>query len=428
MGALVQVIRWRSSFRLLLFWIIGIMLYVYCPDTWLMPLGIGVWLLLFLWGLLCWVNKVHTLRYTVRWIPAIMYSSLFLMVSVSVCHWNARHGRSLWPGLQERAAACQSELVQRLDSLPLDDAEKSLLATLTLGYRQAMSKEQQRQFATVGVAHVLAVSGFHVGVVCTVLALITHFLCRWHWLRAIRYLFLIIAVWSYVFLIGLPLSAVRAAFMLSFYLKDRLLRQDWSHTLENLFASAFWMLVFDPFYLFDVGFQLSYLSVFFILMLTPLWLSLPYVTNPLLALPWSAFWISLTAQIGTAGLTFFYFKQCSLIFLWTAFPVTLLSSLLLPVTLYWLFLPDWMIRNDLLQEVIVYLTRGLKECVEWFSSFPYTTFRWECDGWDVFAGYLVLLLLLIFLRYRHPNWLIGALSVGLLETLKLLIERLPFSG
>ena len=64
------------------------------------------------------------------------------------------------------ATKAQYSLVNTFDRLRLSDEEKSILATLTLGYKKAMSRETKRRFSLAGVSHILAVSGFHVAVIC----------------------------------------------------------------------------------------------------------------------------------------------------------------------------------------------------------------------------------------------------------------------
>ena len=97
-----------------------------------------------------------------------------------------------------------------------------------------------------------------------------------------------------------------------------------------LTLTAFIMLIYQPMYLFDVGFQLSYLAVFFILFLVPRFKEWIVVRNPLLAMPWEWITVSIAAQIGTALLCFYYFGQFSTVFLFTNLPVTLLAMFLIP--------------------------------------------------------------------------------------------------
>ena len=88
---------------------------------------------------------------------------------------------------------------------------------------------------------------------------------------------------------GLAASAVRAGLMLTLYLTGRVLRR-MTDGYNTLAAAAFCMLVFNPLYLFDIGFQLSYLAVLSILYLQPRLQNLIVVRNPVIAIPWG--WIT----------------------------------------------------------------------------------------------------------------------------------------
>ena len=111
----------------------------------------------------------------------------------------------------------------------------------------------RQQFAAAGVAHVLAVSGFHVAIVCGALSFVTFFLRHRVWGRWIRYLLLLVGLWGFANLTGLSPSAVRAALMLTFYLTGKHfgLQVD---SYNTLVAAAFCMLVYRPAFLFDVCF------------------------------------------------------------------------------------------------------------------------------------------------------------------------------
>ena len=79
--------------------------------------------------------------------------------------------------------------------------------------------------------------------------------------RWVRYIILVGSLWGFVFITGLAPSAVRAALMLSLYLTGRALRRV-TDGYNTLAAAAFCMLAYNPYYLFDIGFQLSFWPCF----------------------------------------------------------------------------------------------------------------------------------------------------------------------
>ena len=386
MRDITEMIARRPLARPLFLWILGILGYVYVPDPWL-PLGLFVcWFLLLLVAVVNGVCKRHTLGYTSRWLSGVPILLLMLTLSVESCYLRERYPQSAFPAWQAEAAEVQARLVRRLDSLSLSDAEKAVLATLTVGYRQAMRREVRQSFAAAGVAHVLAVSGFHVAIVCGFLSCLTAFLRRWGWGRWVRYLLLMGGLWGFAFLTGLSPSAVRASLMWTFYLTGKHFVQQ-VDSLNTLAAAAFCMLVYRPAFLFDVGFQLSFLAVGFILAWLPLFRRILLVRNPLVAYPWNSLLVALAAQIGTVGLTLYYFRQVSLLFWLTCLPISVIATCLLPLTWVWLCLPVESGVAAIVQACMEGLAHALMDWVERCAAIPFATVQWSCSGIEVVLIY-----------------------------------------
>ena len=100
----------------------------------------------------------------------------------------------------------QERLLEPFERLNLSKEEKSVLATITLGYRKEMDREVRRRFSVTGVAHLLAVSGFHVAVVCGFLSLLFSFLPKNSFYSWLRYLLTLCLLWSFVVITGLAAS------------------------------------------------------------------------------------------------------------------------------------------------------------------------------------------------------------------------------
>ena len=369
----------RSFIRPLLFWVGGVGLQLNCPEIpWALLLSAMVLLLLIGSGW-CRQDGFHA-GDLFSWGYAF---ALLLMASAAfVTTVSARYQ----PDVSRETLLdhpLRSQLLARADQLRLTQEERSVLVAMTLGERRQMPRETRRSFALSGVSHVLAVSGFHVAIVCgLVVACLRHFnQWRWRWLT----LFIILAsLWGYLLLSGLAPSAVRAGIMLSFVLFTRYRWQNYD-SYNSLAATAFCMLVFNPYYLLDIGFQLSFVAVFFILWLQPLFLYWLPIRSRLLAFPCHSLCIALAAQLGTAGLTLYHFGRFSWLFLFTNLPVTLFSLLLVPLGLIWLLWPSTWWGSSLLQEGVELLTRGMCTCVTRFSQVPGA-------DWEVSFGGVALVL------------------------------------
>ncbi len=184
--------------------------------------------------------------------------------------------------------------------------ECAVLCAMVLGDKNGLQDETRRTFSSSGASHVLAISGLHIGIVFQML----FFMLGGRRSRSLLSATLaILAVWSYVFFIGMPASAVRSAFMVSIYCFS-LLTHRHSPSVNSLAVAGIVMLLMNPSCLFDLGFQLSFLAVLAILLLyRPLYHMLPsaWYKYAIVKWAWALISVSLAAQIGTMPLVAYRF-------------------------------------------------------------------------------------------------------------------------
>src|SRR5690606_30371161 len=151
---------------------------------------------------------------------------------------------------------------------------QGIARALVLGVTDGLDNELREAYAGVGVMHILAVSGLHVGVIYFVLASLLRPLNRLpkgNWAVAVISIFVL---WLYAFITGLSPSVLRAVTMFSFLTLAKPWRRG-TNVYNTLAVSAFVMLLADPWLVCSVGFQLSYLAVlgivYFYPRLIPLW-------------------------------------------------------------------------------------------------------------------------------------------------------------
>lgn len=304
-------------------------------------------------------------------------------------------------------------LLERYILLDLTVQERAVLSALTLGYTAELDTEIRQRFSATGVAHLLAVSGFHVAIICGLVSWLLSYLPKHGAGFTVRYITSMGLLWLFVGLTGMAVSAVRAALMFSLYLTGKLLRRR-SDSYNTLAATAFCLLVYRPYNLFDIGFQLSFLAVFFILLLQPKFSSLLEIRNPLLRYPWQGITVALAAQIGTAPLCLHIFGVFPLVFLFTNLPLALLSTLLIPCTLIWALLEPWISQASLLRPLPEVLTRGILQVVETFGQLPGSSLSLSLSFPKMLACYGVMLFTLIYLKYRKPRVLLCTLTMVLI--------------
>lgn len=221
-----------------------------------------------------------------------------------------------WDGF----SSIHNQLKQALQRCGVAPQEEQLLSALLLGDKTHMDPGVKDAFRNSGISHVLALSGLHVGMIAVLVRYIVPpfvpFRKIWH----------LLLLWSYIGIVGFPVSAVRAALMLTIWWVNPYSKQ---HTFNlDVVMLAFLILVsYNPRNLTDVGFQLSFCAVTSILFFQPSW---RYNDN-YSRTPQQWFWVCISAQIGVLPLTLYYFGTFPTYFL---IANLLITPVLLPLILY----------------------------------------------------------------------------------------------
>ena len=271
-------------------------------------------------------------------------------------------------GWKPRAMLLRDRLLDYYRQAGVTGDEAAVLSALTLGYKDDLSEEVRQLYNVFGASHVLALSGLHIGILCAVLTAILSLLFPGgHWFLWRRLLALPL-LWAFVLMVGAPVSAVRAAVMFTLLVVAGCFTQV-GFSLNTLALTAFGMLLYNPFYLFDVGFQMSFFAVASLLLLQP-WMEglLPRSRYRVVRYLWSITTVSLSAQIGVVPLILYYFARFSpyalLVNLWVvpltfvvvcvAVPFLLLSFVSLPA---WQAGVGWVISR-----LVALMNAGLAWC------------------------------------------------------------------
>lgn len=420
---MIDELQKRPFARPLLIWICGICLYVLFSEIKLI-----ICLLLGLLMLLAFSGREIAPEYRARWQWGFFYTVLLLAMSVSMSAWQDLQieSGSLMIALEAKATSLRGNLLERLHDLNLPKNSLDVLSAILLGESKDIASEVRKQFSITGVAHILSVSGFHVAVVGGFISFLLTPLPSSRPFRWVKYGSVILVLWSFAILSGLAPPTIRAAFMLTLFLVGKMLNYS-SDGYNTLAASAFIMLVCNPFYLFDIGFQLSYLAVWFILLLLPKLNGLLKIRNPLFAEPYSWIMLAIAAQAGTAFLCLYYFSQFPTLFLFANLPFSLVSTLLLPFGLVYLFLPQSFPGISVLEWIIESMMRFLMYIVDSFSLFSWAAFIIPFDFIDLLFGYAALFSFVFFIYKRSPKLLILSCFWLLILLLKLLLEPIWLS-
>ncbi|HUH72800.1 MAG TPA: ComEC/Rec2 family competence protein [Chitinophagales bacterium] len=287
----------------------------------------------------------------------------------------------------------------------------STIQALLLGVKDDVSEDMMEVYTKTGVMHALAVSGMHVGILYLgMLAILRPIYRRWKWISFLP----ILLIWLFSFITGAGPAVLRAALMITFVVIGKRFDED-SHPVNLLLVSGILILIFQPYLLWDIGFQLSFsamLGLFYLMkpLQNMIYIRRKWVKDYI----WSTSVMSISAQLSTMPFAFYYFGNFSFLFLLTnliiLLPLTiclygavvlLISSKLLPI---WLNLKI----GFLLDHIIYY---GFNAPLQFIYSIPGS---FASHIYIAFWQVIILSLSVFFFGYwlyhiKNGRWLLYSL-------------------
>lgn len=315
--------------------------------------------------------------------------------------------------LNAHAGKWRIKIVSALDQSGFDNKHLELIQALILGQKQAINRETYNEFAEVGVVHILAVSGLHVGIVFLILNFLFSPLLRFKYGRAFKVVLTILVLWGFAALAGFSPSVMRAVTMFSFLALGQMFRRK-TNSINMLCLSAMVLLIYRPQLLFEVGFQLSYAAVFAIVMLYPVFSRLYQPRYKIPKIFWDTAYVSLAAQIGVLPFQLFYFHQFPGLFLLGNLVIIPFLGMLIGGGLLCLALAlmDWLILP--IVESYAFLLDLLVSYVDWLSQFKNFVFQDIFFTRAMFFAILVLVLSFIFMMRDFKKAYISVFLLSLL--------------
>ena len=189
----------------------------------------------------------------------------------------------------------------------LDGSNLAIAKALIIGDKSLLDQETKNSFGATGAMHVLAVSGLHIGIISQLLLFIFQFFSKVIQRRN-AVIFVVILLWIYALLTGFSPSVVRAVFMFTVLMSAQEMGGNYS-PINTLFFTAFVLALINPFVLYDIGFQLSYLAMLGIFTLYKPIVAWYKPKNKVLNYLWQGSAIGFAAQAMTVPLTLYYFHQ-----------------------------------------------------------------------------------------------------------------------
>ena len=291
-----------------------------------------------------------------------------------------------------------------------------------LGDRSDIDSQMLSKFSSTGAMHILAVSGLHIGILVQLLtkclSLFSRFISKYQ-----AVIFALILVWIYAILTGLSASVVRSVVMFTILSLSTLTGRRYID-VNSLFFSAILILLWNPSFLFDVGFQLSYSALFGIFTIYPELVKLITLKNKWLMLAFEGTMVGIAAQITTLPLTLYYFHQFPNYFILTNLALMAFSFVILLVgcilfVFYWV-VPIKIFLSYILQKVFLFMIFIVTK----ISELPYAVASgFELNWIQVLGLYLVITALIYFYVTKNYRLINGMLLLAFLQLGGLIYSR-----
>ncbi|MBW2630816.1 MAG: DNA internalization-related competence protein ComEC/Rec2 [Deltaproteobacteria bacterium] len=266
--------------------------------------------------------------------------------------------------------------------------EGSILRALVLGEKEGIPEDIIEGFNRAGVSHILAISGLHVGIIAFISLIIIRTIMKSSEYLLLRFnifkvsaLFAVIPIISYAFIAGLRISTIRATIMILCFLIALLAGR--GRDLLNILAfAAFAILIISPASLFDISFQLSFMAVASIILITPtLGSMIPRRTGDGILRKGIIsiilfMMVSLSAMIGTYPLIALYFNRVSSIALLSnLFIIPIIGFIVLPLGILFIITAPFAPIATALIQIASFFIRISVSIIDFLSSFSFSNFH-----------------------------------------------------
>lgn len=293
--------------------------------------------------------------------------------------------------------------------------ELAIINALLLGQRQDVSEEVYTSYTNAGAIHILAISGLHIGIILLLLEFIFKPILRLKHGKLLNAILLVSILWSFAIIAGLSASVTRAVTMFSIVAIAKNLNRP-TNIYNTLAISAFIILLFKPLFLFDVGFQLSYLAVIAIVAIDPflykLWKPKYWIPKKL----WHTFTVTVSAQFGIIPLSLYYFHQFPSLFFLSNLVIIPLLGIILGVGICIMLLAVLNILPQFVATSYGYVITLMNNFVGWISKQEAFLFKDIPFGiLYVFVSYLFIIALVRFYikrNYSALKFLLIAVLIG----------------
>ncbi len=317
----------------------------------------------------------------------------------------------------------RNKILNNLEKSNFSKDELHVVAALILGQQQDISPEILHDYQFAGAIHILSVSGLHVGFILLFITFLLKPLRKNKVGNTIRLVTIIVSLWGFAILAGLSPSVVRSVTMFSFVAVGMHLKRS-TNIFHTLLVSVLLILLFQPSFLFDVGFQLSYVALFFIFWLQPLLENLWTPNNKIAIYFWEILTVSFAAQIGAFPLSIYYFHQFPGLFFVTNLIIIPFLSVIMALGVFVMVLAAFDYVPEIPAKILEYSIYILNKTINWVASFEQFIIKDIPFNWQILLS-LYLLIVAVIIWFKKPTFhkLAFALTALLLFQTTFIVTR-----
>ena len=314
------------------------------------------------------------------------------------------------------AYSLREEASKIIDKHIQTSRENGIAKALLLGIKDHLDNDVKKAYSSAGAMHVLAVSGLHVGIIYMLIHILFGKLTvsgKWG-----KYAFGVISVgsiWLYASVTGLSPSVLRAATMFSLVAISQASVRE-GNIYNTLAFAAFILLIFDPYLIYSVGFQLSFAAVVGIVYLQPKLYRLLDFRSWLLDKAWAITCVSIAAQLATFPLSAYYFHQFPVYFLVSNL-IVIPGSFLMLVGGVGMLIIDPIIPSigEILGLILSQFIWLVNEIISYVHILPNSLIEWiYMDKFGLIMTYAILITFIAGVHYRYFKTLVISTLLGLI--------------
>jgi competence protein ComEC len=327
-------------------------------------------------------------------------------------------------GLISISTRLRNHFLYILESCKVTGDEFAVVSALLLGCSDYLDAEQLREYSGSGVMHILSVSGLHVGIIYIFLNFLLSFMDKKRSLKVFKAALLILLIWFYALVTGLSPSVLRASAMFTAIIIGDVINRN-AHIYNTLAASAFILLILNPYMITSVGFQLSYLAVIGIV-----WLYRPLNTlylpkNRILRYIWQTTAVSIAATITTIPLTIFYFRQFPNLFILANLIAIPLSTLIIYTGITVLLTSSINFLASFLSIILVFLIKALNSCMSFIEGLPFAvTHGLYINKWQMVIVAVMIISICSFLMVKNNRYLLVSIVMTLILMISFMVRNI----